>query len=198
MKTAKTSALLTENQGRILVRLAREAIASRLGLSDSGKKKIPDTERTDEAFQKQRGTFVTLKINKQLRGCMGCLSPSESILEGIERNAINAAFHDPRFPALTASEFEEAEIEVSILTNPRELEYTSGNDLLKKLRPNIDGVIINKGTARSTFLPQVWEQLPRTEEFLAHLCRKAGLSPEEWQKGELGVSTYQVQYFHEK
>ncbi len=198
MNAAKTSALLTEKQGRILVRLARETIAAGLGLSDSGKTKIPDTERSDPAFQEQRGTFVTLKIKNQLRGCMGCLTPSETILQGIERNAINAAFHDPRFPALTASELEEAEIEVSILTNPKELEYVTGNDLLKKLRPNIDGVIINKGTARSTFLPQVWEQLPGTEDFLAHLCRKAGLSPEEWQKGELGVSTYQVQYFHEK
>ena len=77
------------------------------------------------------------------------------------------------------------------------MEYTEGEDLLKKLRCNIDGVIIKKGAARATFLPQVWEQLPRPEDFLAHLCRKAGLSPEEWKKGELSVSIYQVQYFNE-
>ena len=74
----------------------------------------------------------------------------------------------------------------------------SGNELLKKLRPGIDGVIISKGMARATFLPQVWEQLPATEDFLAHLCRKAGLSSDEWKKAEMGVSTYQVQYFHEQ
>jgi AmmeMemoRadiSam system protein A len=188
---------LTEVQGRILVRLARSTIAARLGISNAASKSIPDTDLADAAFLEQRGTFVTLKIGNQLRGCMGCLTPSETILEGIRRNAINAAFNDPRFPALTAPELEQAEIEVSILTNPRELEYSAGSDLLKKLRPNIDGVIISKGMARATFLPQVWEQLPGTEDFLAHLCRKAGLSPDEWKKGELDVSIYQVQYFHE-
>jgi len=115
----------------------------------------------------------------------------------IQRNAINAAFNDPRFPALSLIELDQAAIDISILSKPRELEYSGGNDLLEKLRPNIDGVIINKGLARATFLPQVWEQLPRPQDFLAHLCRKAGLSPDEWKRGELGVSIYQVQYFHE-
>jgi AmmeMemoRadiSam system protein A len=188
---------LTEAQGQILVRLARSTIAARLGISDAASTSIPETDLADVAFREQRGTFVTLKIGNQLRGCMGCLMPSETILEGVRRNAINAAFNDPRFPALSAPELEQAEIEVSILTNPRELEYSAGSDLLRKLRPNIDGVIISKGMARATFLPQVWEQLPGTEDFLAHLCRKAGLSPDEWKKGELDVSIYQVQYFHE-
>jgi AmmeMemoRadiSam system protein A len=197
MTAEKKSTDLTENQGQILVRLARATIAARLGLADTISKLIPGNSLADPAFQEQRGTFVTLKIRNQLRGCMGCLTPSESILAGIQRNATNAAFNDPRFPPLTAPELAEAEIEISILTNPRELEYSDGSDLLKKLRPNIDGVIISKGMARATFLPQVWEQLPRTEDFLAHLCRKAGLSPDAWQGGELGVAIYQVQYFHE-
>jgi AmmeMemoRadiSam system protein A len=197
MNSAQTSTHLTEEQGRTLLHLARATIAARLGLSAVASRKIPDHELADPTFREQRGTFVTLKIKNQLRGCMGCLTPSETILEGIERNAINAAFNDPRFPPLTAPELEQAEIEISILTNPRELEYSAGNDLLKKLRPNTDGVIISKGMARATFLPQVWEQLPGTPDFLAHLCRKAGLSPDEWKKGELDVSIYQVQYFHE-
>jgi len=198
MNTADTSAHLTEKQGEILVRMARKTIAARLELPDAADKELTDTHLADPVFQEKRGTFVTLKIKKQLRGCMGCLTPSETILEGIERNAINAAFNDPRFPALTPVELDQAEIEISILTNPLELEYINANDLVKKLRPNIDGLIINKGMARATFLPQVWDQLPKTEDFLAHLCRKAGLSPDEWQKGELVVSIYQVQYFHEK
>jgi len=188
---------LTEEQGRTLLHLARTTIAARLGLSAAASRKIPDHELADPTFLEERGTFVTLKIKNQLRGCMGCLTPSETILNGIERNAINAAFNDPRFPPLTVPELGQAEIEISILTNPRELEYSGGNDLLKKLRPNTDGVIISKGMARATFLPQVWEQLPGTADFLAHLCRKAGLSPDEWKKGELDVSIYQVQYFHE-
>jgi AmmeMemoRadiSam system protein A len=198
MNAEQSSTHLTEDQGQILVRLARATIAAKLGLCDAISKKIPDNELADPVFQERRGTFVTLKIKNQLRGCMGCLTPSETTLEGIQRNAVNAAFNDPRFPSLTALELKKAEIEVSILTNPRVLEYADGNTLLEKLRPGIDGVILGKGMARATFLPQVWEQLPRTEEFLTHLCRKAGLSPDEWQMGELDVSIYQVQYFHEK
>ena len=198
MSREKISTTLTEKQGQILVCLARKTIAARLGLSAAATPILPPHELADPAFQEQRGTFVTLKIRDQLRGCMGCLTPSETILEGIQRNAVNASFNDPRFPPLTAPELEQAEIEVSILTNPRELVYAGGSDLLKKLRANVDGAIISKGMARATFLPQVWEQLPRAEEFLAHLCRKAGLSPDEWKKGELDVETYQVQYFHEK
>jgi AmmeMemoRadiSam system protein A len=197
MNPTQTSKHLTDKQGQLLVRLARETIAARLGLSEAGSKKIPASDLTDPVFQEKRATFVTLKIKKQLRGCIGCLTPSETILEGIQRNAINAALNDPRFPALTGPELEQAEIEISILTNPQKLDYADGNDLLNKLRRNIDGVIIGQGMARATFLPQVWEQLPRTEDFLAHLCIKAGLSPDEWQRGELEVSIYQVQYFHE-
>ena len=195
MAATDTSSHLTEEQGQQLIRLARKTIAVRLGLPG----RLQDRDiTTDPALQEKRGTFVTLKIRGQLRGCMGCLTPSETILEGIQRNALNAAFKDPRFPALTAPELEEAEIEISILTSPQELQHDGSNDLLAKLRPNIDGVIISKGLARATFLPQVWEQLPRAEDFLAHLCRKAGLSFDEWQKGEMDVATYQVQYFHEK
>ena len=195
MAATDTSSHLTEEQGQQLIRLARKTIASSFGLHGE---LLGRDITTDPALQEKRGTFVTLKIRSQLRGCMGCLTPSETILEGIQRNALNAAFKDPRFPALTAPELEEAEIEISILTSPQELQHDGSNDLLAKLRPNIDGVIISKGLARATFLPQVWEQLPRTEDFLAHLCRKAGLSFDEWQKGELDVATYQVQYFHEK
>ena len=197
MSTAEASKNITEEQGQRLVNLARRTIAAKLGTLNEASKVVPDRDLADPAFQEKRGTFVTLKTKGQLRGCMGCLTPSETILQGIQRNAINAAFNDPRFPALSLIELDQAAIDISILSKPRELEYSGGNDLLEKLRPTIDGVIINKGLARATFLPQVWEQLPRTEDFLAHLCRKAGLSPDEWTKGELAVSIYQVQYFHE-
>ena len=197
MSTAEASTNITGEQGQRLIQVARRTIAAKLGTLDEADKVIPDNDLADPAFREKRGTFVTLKLKGQLRGCMGCLTPSETILEGIQRNAINSAFNDPRFPTLTSIELDQTEIDISILTSPRELEYTDPNDLLEKLRPNIDGVLINKGMARATFLPQVWEQLPGTEDFLAHLCRKAGLSPDEWKKDKLGVSIYQVQYFNE-
>jgi AmmeMemoRadiSam system protein A len=197
MSETRISKQLTEKQGQLLVRLARETIAKRLGITAAGGRSLSATDLAEPVFQEKRGTFVTLKIKKQLRGCIGCLTPSETILAGIKRNAVNAAFNDPRFPPLTAVELEEAEIEISILTKPRKLEYSDGNDLVKKLRPDIDGVIISQGVARATFLPQVWEQLPRPEDFLAQLCCKACLPSDAWRQGDLEVSIYQVQYFHE-
>jgi AmmeMemoRadiSam system protein A len=196
------SETLSAEQGNSLIRLARKTIAERLDLDEGSAGWRAETPGefsvSSSLLQEKRGTFVTLKIKGQLRGCMGCLTPTETILEGVQRNAINAAFNDPRFPGLTEEELAEADIEVSILTEPQPLDYTGGDDLLAKLRPKVDGVILKKGYAQATFLPQVWEQLPRTEDFLAHLCRKAGLTADAWQSGELEVSTYQVQYFHEQ
>jgi AmmeMemoRadiSam system protein A len=125
------------------------------------------------------------------------LTPAESVAKGIKRNAINAAFHDPRFAPLSGDELDQTEIEVSILTEPQPLEYRDRDDLIGKLRVNIDGVIIRKGHASATFLPQVWEQLPKPEDFLTHLCMKAGLLSDAWRSSQLEVLTYQVQYFEE-
>ena len=109
-----------------------------------------------------------------------------------------AAFHDPRFSPLSDQELEQVTIEVSVLSEPEPLTFQDGEDLLTKLRANVDGVIIRKGRASATFLPQVWEQLPRPEDFLSHLCAKAGLSSDAWKLSGLDVMTYQVQYFEEE
>lgn len=186
-------------QGQMLVRLARHTIMNQLGRTISGSESDALIRaRRDEAFQSHCGTFVTLKIRGQLRGCIGNLSSTETIWSGIKRNAINAAFHDPRFTPLTITELDQTAIEVSILTEPRPLEYRSREDLTRKLRVNVDGVIIRQGHASATFLPQVWEQLRRPEEFLSHLCLKAGLPSDAWKNPELDVLTYQVQYFDEE
>ena len=194
-----SSADLTEEQGQVLVKLARQTIMKKLGgetpASDSDAD-IPDQK--DDRFKSHCGTFVTLKIKGQLRGCIGNLSSTETLWNGVKRNAINAAFHDPRFSPLTDEEFDQTEIEVSVLTEPCPLAYRDAEDLIKKLRVNVDGVIIRKGHASATFLPQVWEQLPRPEAFLSHLCLKAGLPSNAWQEPELEVLTYQVQYFEDK
>ncbi|MBW2078822.1 MAG: AmmeMemoRadiSam system protein A, partial [Deltaproteobacteria bacterium] len=151
-----------------------------------------------EKFQEQLGTFVTLTIDGNLRGCIGHIIPRGTVIEGIRENSINAAFRDPRFPPLSREEFDKIEIEISILTAPEELSYTDADDLLNKLRPGVDGLIIKKGHYEATFLPQVWDQLPDKEEFLSHLCMKAGLSYDSWRKEKLQVSTYQVQAFEEE
>jgi AmmeMemoRadiSam system protein A len=198
MDTEDKGMELSADQGRVLLALARATIGAQLGLNGDEERKVPDSNLADPAFREKRGTFVTLKIGSQLRGCMGCLTPTETILEGIRRNALNGAFHDPRFPPLSGEELARTTIEISILTSPQKLAYGAGNELPDLLRPGIDGVIISKGLARATFLPQVWEQLPAGAEFLSHLCQKAGLPPDEWKRGELDVSIYQVQHFHEE
>jgi AmmeMemoRadiSam system protein A len=193
--TNDSSQPLKKNQGQALIKLARQTISERLGKTSIS---VDPQTLADSAFQDRRGTFVTLTINKQLRGCIGNLNATDSILAGIKHNAINAAFHDPRFPQLKAHELDQVDIEVSILTEPKLLEYGDGKELLSKLRVHVDGVILRKGSANATFLPQVWEQLPRPEQFLSHLCVKAGLPADEWKKSRLEIMTYQVQYFEEE
>ncbi len=189
---------LSEAQGQLLVRLARQTLMERLGkqIRQADIDSL-NTALKDSCFKSSCGTFVTLKINEQLRGCIGNLTSDTPLASGVRRNAINAAFHDPRFAPLSTSELDQVEIEISILSEPQPLKYRDGDDLIKKLRPHIDGVIIRKGHASATFLPQVWEQLPLPQDFLAHLCMKAGLAADSWQNPELEISIYQVQYFEE-
>ena len=185
---------LTEEEGKYLLTLARQTIEGRLfGQEDQGQ---PDVDLSPK-LSEHRGTFVTLTKKGVLRGCIGHIIPQESVIEGIRVNAINAAFKDPRFPPLFREEWKNVKVEVSILTTPKPLEYADADDLLNKLRPGIDGLIIKKGFNQATFLPQVWEQLPDKKEFLRHLCVKAGLDREAWKHEKLEVSVYQAQAFEE-
>lgn len=186
----------TKEQGMALVALARRTIQENLGVMPPANPKLAEA-LADEELHVKTGTFVTLTMNGQLRGCIGSLEGREPLVDSVKHNALNAAFRDPRFSGLTKRELDKVHVEVSILTEPKPLAYADAQDLLKKLRPGIDGVIIRQGYAGATFLPQVWEQLPDKEEFLGHLCMKAGLKPDEWTRGRLEVQTYQVQYFEE-
>jgi uncharacterized protein len=186
---------LTEEEGKHLLQAARQAIQQALFEKKDGGS---DEANSWPRFSERRGTFVTLTINGGLRGCIGHIIPQETLIEGVRVNAINAAFRDPRFRPLSKNEFQKIKIEVSILTEPRPLSYSDGDDLLNKLRPGVDGVIIGKGYYQATFLPQVWEQLPDKKAFLTHLCMKAGLDGQAWKNEKLEVSTYQVQAFEEK
>lgn len=192
---AQTSAPLSAEEGAWLISIARKTIEARLF-----DREIPVEDKSDLSpkFSDRRGTFVTLSIDGGLRGCIGHIIGRESVLEGVKENAINAAFRDPRFRPLTKREWEKVRVEVSILTDPKPLIYEGEEDLLSKLRPNVDGVIIKKGYHQATFLPQVWEQLPGKSDFLTHLCLKAGLDGDAWRKEHLDVSTYQAQAFEEE
>ena len=185
---------LTQEEGRYLLEIARKTIDNEL--SGKNEKVVVDKERFPVLSEK-RGTFVTLTMGGNLRGCIGHLIPNEELAEGVEVNAINAAFRDPRFRPLTKDEWKKVKIEVSILTEPKPLHFTDAEDLLKKLRPGIDGVIIKRGFRQATFLPQVWDQLPQKEAFLTHLCMKAGMDGDAWREGDLEVQTYQAQAFEE-
>jgi len=189
--------MLTPTQGRILLRLARQTIVARLGLDIENP--LSDLELNDPVLEEKRGVFVTLNKRNRLRGCIGSLTGEESIVEGVRRHSINAAFNDHRFPPVTADEVNDINIEISILTPPLPLAYRDGDDLIRRLRPGRDGVILQDPDSGrgATFLPQVWEQLPRPETFLSHLCRKAGLAETAWQDGRLAVRTYQVQHIQE-
>lgn len=185
-------------EGLLLVRLARFTIAEKLGVPLDEAEKSELKKRLKQAvFAQKRGVFVTLHIEGALRGCIGSLESDETVRRGVIENALNAAFHDPRFSPLTNEELDRVDIEVSVLSTPKRLFHATPEELVSKLEPGKDGVIIAKGVAKATFLPQVWDQLPKASTFLSHLCTKAGLSSDEWKTQGLEVMTYRVQYFCE-
>jgi len=185
---------LTQAQGQTLLKLARSTIAKKMGKAFEAPS---DDSLKDKALQAKKGTFVTLNIHGQLRGCIGSLIGQTPLVKGVADNAINAAFHDPRFSPLSEQEYNNIHVEVSVLTDPQPLEYTDTNDLINKLKPKVHGVILRKGYSSATFLPQVWDQLPTHDVFLSHLCLKAGLPGDTWKKDHLDIQTYTVQYFEE-
>ncbi len=188
---------LTKKHGNFLINLAKKTILKELGESVE-ENSLDDEIAKDEILNKKAGVFVTLLKNGELRGCIGTIVSDKSIIEGVKENAINAAFNDPRFPPLSKEELKDLKIEVSILTPPKKVNYRDPKDLLNKIRPNIDGVIIQKGFSKATFLPQVWEKLPDPEDFLTHLCLKAGLPGNIWKIEPLEVYTYEVVAFEEE
>ncbi len=188
---------ISENDGSLLLKLARENILGKFGKGN----KMPGSLKTkvsSQVLKEKRGTFVTLHKKGDLRGCIGNIDPVKTILQGVMDNARHAAFNDSRFSPLSYEELKDTLIEVSILTRPEKLDYTDAKDLIAKLKPGIDGVIIKKQYTSATFLPQVWEQLKTPEIFLTHLCSKAGLPGDEWKSCELDVLVYQVQSFQDK
>lgn len=184
---------LSGPERRSLLLLARSVIAAEL-LQEA---RVVRPVQVSDALLAHCGCFVTLQKIRALRGCIGNIEAKRSLIEGVEENALNSAFKDPRFPPLRASELPAVRIEISVLTVPRALSYQGADDLLDKLVPGTHGVIIGKNWHSATFLPQVWQQLPGKESFLEHLCLKAGLEKNSWQRGDLSVKVYTVEHFSE-
>lgn len=186
---------LTHEEQQTLLRLAREAMTRRVKgepLPRLEVSALPPRLREDGA------SFITLTIRGELRGCIGALEAYQPLAQDVREHAIAAALEDPRFPPVQERELEAIQLEVSRLTRPLPLEYKDADDLLSKLRPQVDGVILREAFGRrATFLPQVWEKLPNPAEFLNHLCQKMGLNENAWRSKHLEVLTYQVEEFHE-
>ncbi len=160
-----------------LLSVAKQSIQAGL---KTGRPLIVNAANYPAALLEPRATFVTLNINHALRGCIGVLEAIRPLVEDVAENAFSAAFKDPRFPPLSADEFKALDIHLSLLTSAEPVSFTSEQDLLAQLRPGIDGLILREGHHRGTFLPSVWETLPKPEQFLRHLKQKAGLAPDYW------------------
>ena len=184
---------LTDDDKQVLLTLARSAIASALVKDEN----VQKPEEFSPALKQKRGCFVTLHKKGALRGCIGTIEPSKPLFDGVEDNALNSAFRDPRFPALKKEELADIDVEVSVLTVPRVLEYRSVEDLLAQLKPGIHGVILSSGWRSATFLPQVWDQLPDKKDFLEQLCMKGGMQRDCWQDDDTVIKVYEAVYFSE-
>ncbi len=186
---------LSGEEQKLLLETARNAIRKELNKEE----KLPLVmDEYSPILQENGACFITLKKKGVLRGCVGSIEVVQPLIQDVRDRAVAAAFQDYRFPPLTLPELDEIRIEISRLTQPCKLNYEDEEDLINKLRPQIDGVILRYQTRRATFLPQVWEQLPSPELFLNRLCVKMGLDQSAWRSVKLQVETYQVEKFQEE
>ena len=139
-----------------------------------------DPAEHSPSLQQAGASFVTIKVADELRGCIGSVEPRRVLVIDVVKNAHAAAFSDPRFPALTMEEFEHLHAHISVLSPCEPIAFTCEEDLLQQLRPGVDGVILEEGACRATYLPSVWKTLPDPREFLTQLKLKAGLPRDYW------------------
>jgi len=176
------------NKNSILLNLAKDSITDKLNNTNSINKddllvKFPE-------FKQKGATFITLNIDGKLRGCIGSLIAHQNLFDDITQNAKKAAFNDPRFQPLTKEEFANTTVEISLLSQPKQITFSTINELKEKIEVGIDGLIIRQGNKQATFLPQVWEQLPSFDIFMNHLYKKAGITSLE---NGLEAFKYQVE-----
>jgi uncharacterized protein len=185
---------LSQNDRKTLLSLARRFI-----VLAASHKPLPELNLDEYSTQlcEEGASFVTLTIDGALRGCIGALEAFQPLVQDVCEHAVAAAMDDYRFQPVRPLEVPLLKIEISRLTTAQPLEYQVPEELLEKLRPGVDGVILRDGSRRATFLPQVWDKLTDKEEFLASLCYKMGAPANLWRQKKLQVFTYQVEEFHE-
>ncbi len=178
--------MLSQEQGKKLLRLAKDSISSYFS------KRLEVDEAIKKQFSEKQGVFVTLYKKDELRGCIGYSEPVMPLWQAVVEAAQAAAFSDPRFTPIQKHELKDIRIEISILTKPVELKYTTKDDIIKQIKIGRDGLIIQNGL----LLPQVavewgWD----ADHFLNHTCIKAGLPENEWAKLKLKIYKFQTQIF---
>ena len=181
-------------QRQQLLSLARESIGAGL----STRTRIPfSASAIDVGLEVPRATFVTLRIEGQLRGCCGSLEAQQSVAEDVWRNAWASAFSDPRFPPLSADEYPRCDLHVSVLSELEPLIVSDEAQLLRELQPGVDGLLLKAGMSQATFLPAVWQQLPNPGEFVRQLKLKAGWRSDSW-PADARVYRYTTESFGER
>ncbi len=185
---------LSHDEKRLLLQVARQGMEA--AVRGERPPEVGAARRTP-ALERLGSSFVTLTEQGELRGCIGGLVATQPLWRDVQQRAGQAALRDYRFVPVEPIELPAIEIEVSVLTPTQPLDYDTPDDLLQRLRPHVDGVVLRQGINRATFLPQVWDTVPEPERFLSMLCQKLGVQPDTWQHAHLGVETYQVEEFRE-
>jgi len=183
-----------EEEQKFLLQLSRETLETFI---KNGSRPVVNEDYLTERLRRIQGCFVTLGKHGQLRGCIGHIFPQEPLYRCVIDNTINAAVNDIRFTPVRENELQYIEIDISVLSVPKKLEFDGPDNLLSKLTPLKDGVVIKQGMRQATYLPQVWDQFPTKESFLSSLCSKAGLNVECWKNEATPVEIYQAHVFKE-
>lgn len=176
ISSSETAPLAAEHR-KILLEVARAAVEHGV------ERQQPLTVRVEEypaVLRPLRASFVTLRVQGELRGCIGTCQPVRPLVEDVAHNAHAAAFMDPRFPPMSSEELADLHIHISLLSLPEAMTFASREELLAQVRPGVDGLLLEDGLHKGTLLPAVWESLPDVESFVRHLKLKAGLPPDHW------------------
>lgn len=190
-----TEKILTKENKKHLLHLARQTLTQYL---KDGTLTQLNPEELSPSLREMRGCFVTLNKNGKLRGCVGYIQPIKPLCDCVQENALNAALRDMRFPApVSFDELKSITIEISVLTVPKGLEVKNREDLLNRLVPGRDGLILRNGWHQATYLPQVWEHFSDKESFLNSLCEKGDMQEGCWRDPDTEILTYQAEVFHE-
>ena len=187
-------AFLSEIDKKKLLRIAREAITRAVRNEQLIRIEL---QEHSQLLRDPGASFVTLTIREKLRGCIGTLEANQPLILDVQEHAVAAAMEDYRFPVVREEELQLINIEISRLTPVQLVDYSTPDNLVSKIRVNVDGVLIKASGRRATFLPQVWEKVPDPEQFLSQLCVKMGAPPDLWRGRRVQIYTYQVENIKE-